>query len=262
MFGVMMAALVYFESTSSSTSFEPVLIQEQPRALPPTTDFDKEYQEFLKKGKKAVSQETLDSLSATENSVSELPKTDEPANQSAVTSSLPSQNERKQSTPEVQPSTRPQANSSTSSSGTATDSDRVPENVENSLQTVEVIPPPVNESNEQAIGVLEEVSPEDYNRALNQNRSRTEEPDGAITEEFYVEETISGRISALSDGTPIAGAKISIIGTDITAVSDSNGRYSITVPGNPEHRTIRYSYQGSNTERDVDPGTSVLNIRF
>ena len=253
MFGIMMAALLYFESTSSRTSYEPVLVQEQRNAEAPITDFEKEYQEFLKRGTKIVSQETLDSLNALENTDTDQTPVEQPANP-----------EVEELIPPVQAKSRPVPKQSptTSQPKVSSKSDQVPENIENKLQTVEDISTPKSEKKEDLIGVLEEVSPEEYSAILNNSRTKKEEQAKVITEEFYVEETISGRIYALSDGSPLAGVRIIVKGTDVSTVSDSGGRYTITVPGDPEHRTIRYSYQDSFTERDVDPGTSVLNIRF
>jgi hypothetical protein len=253
MFGIMMAALIYFESTSSRTSYEPVLVQEQRNAETPITDFEKEYQEFLKRGTKIVSQEALDSLNAIES-------TD--ADQAQVEQSPSTRVE--ELTPPVQAKNRttPRQSPPASKSPVDSQSDQVPENIENKLQTVEDISTPKSEKKEDLIGVLEEVSPEEYNAILNKSRIQKEEQGKAIIEEFYVEETINGRIYAISDGSPMAGVSITVKGTNVSTVSDSSGRYTITVPGDPEHRTIRYSYQDSFTERDVDPGTSVLNIRF
>ena len=66
-FGLMMVALVYFESTSNRNIYnEPVEIKQQPAPLAATSDFDKEYQEFISQGEKIVPQELLDSLKAIE----------------------------------------------------------------------------------------------------------------------------------------------------------------------------------------------------
>ncbi len=262
MFGVMMAALLYFESTSTRSTYEPVLVQEQRRAEPSITDFEKEYEEFLKKGTKIVSQETLDSLNAIENNSRSQTSVEPPSRSNTENSITPVATEKSTTRPQNRSENRSQASNAKGASNTAVDPEPLSENVENHLQTVEEIPTPKNHKKEDLIGVLEEVSPEDYNAIVNKSRSKERKSAQVITEEFFVEETISGRIYALSDGTPLAGVSVSVQGTDISTSSDSGGRYTITVPGDPEHRTIRYSYQGNSTERDVDPGTSVLNIRF
>ena len=135
--------------------------------------------------------------------------------------------------------------------------------VENNLGTIELNPPPTkkppqDKTSSLGLGTLEETNPpDDTNKP-----DRSESIDKSITEEFYTEEVITGRTMAASDGTPIEGVLIKVKGTERSGVSDANGQYSITVPGDPAHRTIQYSFQGNVTEREVVPGTDVVNIRF
>ncbi|GJM29370.1 MAG: hypothetical protein DHS20C17_20050 [Cyclobacteriaceae bacterium] len=244
LFGLVMVALVYFESTSNRNAYsEVVQIEEKPMPLAASSDFDKEYREFISSGQKIVTQATLDSINAVElnnlNPADELvldvPKTPAPS------------------------SRKEQTNSSVETSSTESSAARP----NPKLDVVDLSPSPnitSSKGNSPVPGKLEEAEP-----IANSNQGRTfSQPDNdkVIVEEFYTEETITGTVSALADGTLLKGVKITVSGTDKTATTDSNGRYSITVPGDPQHRTISYSYLGNTTERDVAPGSSVVNVRF
>ena len=245
MFGVMMVALVYFETSSGKTHPDIVPNQAEPSTVSTSNDFDKEYQEFLRKGRKVVSQETLDSLNALQ-SASLIPPEDN-------LSDLPNAPENTQT--------------EKTEDNPVNDNDspkKIPDNLENKLK-VDLIPPANTESpkNRDIIGTLEEANPNEFQEPVfNIDLTRNTQSDQSITEEFYTEETISGKVASLSNGAPIEGVKVSVKGTNNSAVSDKNGQYSITVPGDPSQRTIQYSYQGRSTERDVAPGNKVMNILF
>jgi hypothetical protein len=245
MFGVMIMALVYFESSSSKSTFQTVPKKNMPNPVSASTDFDREYQKFLANGRKVVAQETLDSLSAIQN-------IDSP--QAVEFSDLPKEAKSENSKQNVPGST---VNENPAPK-------KIPGNVENKIK-VGLIPPAntKNRDEQEITGILQEANPNEYQPAgLDLNISRNSEPDQAITEQFYTEDTISGRVAALANGAPLNGVKVSVKGTTNLAVSDENGRYAIKVPGDPSHRTILYSFQGRSTERDVEPGTNVMNIFF
>lgn len=257
-FGFMMIALVYFESTSSRSTYnEPVQIREQSAPLTASSNFEKEYREFLSKGQKIVPQETLDSLNAileqnntdVQDEILDVPKSEE--------SVIPTQNE------EVRPTINQSVSRPSSNNDVASKLSK--DKANNKLETVELIPSSSlstsTSNNTKTAGILEEAEILENTSEKNKNQSETSS-NKVIVEEFYTEETIRGTILALADGTPLQGVKIAVNGTDKKATTDSAGRYSITVPGDPQHRTIRYSYLGNTTERDVAPGTSVVNIRF
>ena len=245
MFGVMMVALAYFESVSSKAPLKTVPKQDEPSSISAPNNFDKEYQEFLKKGRKAVPQETLDSLNEIHKATSPQAAEEEP--------SLPDEpenasTEEKNSKSPINDSSSPR---------------EIPANLENKL-SVGLIPPANTESPDQEIiGTLEEANPNEFQQPeFIRDITRNTQPDQTITEEFYTEEAITGKVAALSNGAPIQGVKVSVKGTDHRALTDENGRYSITVPGDPSHRTIQYSYQDRSTERDMAPGSKVMNILF
>lgn len=252
MFGFMMMAIIYFESNSSRSSFEtPASVIDEPSFYAETTDFDKEYQEFLKQGKKIVTEETIDSLKQLQSSTQAVL----PVSKAPPLNTRPSNN---QSTP------------TTKSKAPVQVPTRKPDIVvENRLEQVELRPPannsaPPSSLNKITLGTLEEVSPTntDFNFS-SQLEVESEVPeDKTITEEFYIQETITGTIAAASDGSAIQGVTVTVKDTKRSSVSDSNGQYSIIVPGDPQHRTLQYSYDGNITERDVSPGANVINIRF
>jgi len=247
MFGFMMVAIIYFESNSSRSSFEtPASVIDEPSFSAETPDFDKEYQEFLKRGKKIVTEETIDSLNQLQSSA-----------QTVSASKAPTLNTR--------PSNN-QSTSTTKSTAPVQAPARTPEIV---VEQVELRPPVNNSSppsslNKITLGTLEEVSPTntDFNFSTKSEVESEVLEDKTITEEFYIEETITGTIAAASDGSAIQGVTVTVKDTNRSAVSDSNGQYSIVVPGDPQHRTLQYSYDGNITERDVSPGANVINIRF
>lgn len=70
--------------------------------------------------------------------------------------------------------------------------------------------------------------------------------------------TVSGKITDASDGTPIIGASVAVKGTHLGTVSDIDGNYSITLPQGSRQLTFAYVGYVSQT-RTVSPG-STLNI--
>ena len=258
-----MAALVYFESTSNKNIYsEPTPIENNDAGqILSNNDFDKQYQEFLSKGEKIVSQETLDSIEQAESNVS----LDEPVtnadrtvlNQAQTTNNTSIEPETKRPAP-----TRSNKSPVTSTPRT-TKNDNIGDKPETiTLKTPSNSPSVSNSNNKQVLGTLEEATPTDNSSTLNLSSSTGVNADNTITEEFYTEDTITGTISARSDGTSLSGVVVKVKGTDQSTVSDSNGRYSIVVPGDPQYRTISYSYQGNSTQRDVSPGRNVVNVRF
>lgn len=251
-FGLMMVALVYFESTSNRNIYnEPVEIKQQPTPLAATSDFDKEYQEFISQGKKIVPQEMLDSLKAIESQFEPNTSSSEPATSNATqpSSDIPKA-QIETPVPQVkQPVVTPTERSE------STESSRNQQKTTNLPSSSNAVRGPT-----QITGELEEAEVETpASRSLDKNI----DADGnVIVEEFYTEETITGTISSMSDGTPLKGVAVSVNGTSNKVISDSQGKYSITVPGDPQFRTIRYTYMGNVTERDAAPGSKMLNVRF
>ena len=256
-FGVVMATLIYIETSSIGTiSQDNTQYYEEDNSFEgnfqsaPTTNFEQEYQEFLKKGKKIVPQEVIDSIvQQQENTRTPVTRVETPKQQPVATRNQ-SKVERS-NVAERQPRNTSSQNNTNASKSTQS-------GVESNLNPVPLTSLN-NRQNSQSIGQLEEIDPNDQtNQTPNQNTT-TEK---VIVEEFYTEDTISGTIAALSDRTPLGGVTVTVKGTDIETVTDANGRYTITIPGDPLYRTVHYSYRGNSTERDVAPGTEILNVRF
>ena len=253
-FGIMTTALFYVESTSDQSTYSssPVATVEPEKQVTQVSSFDKEYQDFLKQGKKIVSQQTLDSLEQAE-----------PA--AAPPASAPSTNR-----PVEQPRNKPVVETSKNSVKTKSpNSDNLAQRretqVENNLQPVQLTPSSGSQSTPPGnlLGSLEELDPEEVNNITNARETAdVSNEEVVITEEFYTEEIITGTISAVSNRAPLQGVEITVKGAGIKAISDAKGNYSIKVPGDPLYRTVRYTYQGNATEREVAPGTEILNIRF
>jgi hypothetical protein len=270
MFALMMGTIIYFESNSNKSTFEAsTQVIDEPSFSLESTDFDKEYQNFLKRGKKIVTEETLDSLrqiqSSTQAESSSSRATESPTTAAETsTNNTPSRNNRtenNQSTPQTK-SPAPINNSrKTQDRGVNLKS------IERTQPATNRNPPPSNLGRSN-LGSLEEITPPDEIISVDNSANKSGAVDSGvienndITEEFYIEETITGRILAVSDGAAIQGVIITVKGTSRKAVSDSNGRYSITVPGDPQQRTLQYTFRGNITERDVSPGSEVINVRF
>lgn len=67
--------------------------------------------------------------------------------------------------------------------------------------------------------------------------------------------TISGTVTSADNNTPVAGATVTVKGTNIATQTDPNGRFSITVPANRNALTV--SYVGYGTQ-DLPLGNSNL----
>ncbi|MBO9573875.1 MAG: TonB-dependent receptor plug domain-containing protein, partial [Chitinophagaceae bacterium] len=55
---------------------------------------------------------------------------------------------------------------------------------------------------------------------------------------FAQDRVITGKITNTADGTPVAGASVSVKGTDRAVSADNNGNFSISVPSNATTLTI------------------------
>ncbi|MDD2798073.1 MAG: carboxypeptidase-like regulatory domain-containing protein [Bacteroidales bacterium] len=69
--------------------------------------------------------------------------------------------------------------------------------------------------------------------------------------------TVSGIVMD-NEKEPIIGATIAVNGTKVGAVTDINGKYTITVPSG--YRTLTYSYIGCNTQTFIQQNTGILNV--
>ena len=72
--------------------------------------------------------------------------------------------------------------------------------------------------------------------------------------------TITGRVTAADDGSPIPGATVVLKYSAIGVVTQADGKYSITVP--PKGGTLVFSYIGFSTKEVAIGGKSVMDVRM
>lgn len=77
---------------------------------------------------------------------------------------------------------------------------------------------------------------------------------------FAQSRQVSGRVTSASDGAPLAGVSVAVVGTSSATQTDGSGNYSIQVPGNDA--ALAFSYIGFDSQR-VNVGTrSVVNVQL
>jgi TonB-dependent starch-binding outer membrane protein SusC len=74
---------------------------------------------------------------------------------------------------------------------------------------------------------------------------------------FAQDVTVSGRVTDTADNTPLPGVNVTVKGTTNGTVTDPNGSYSISVPGNS---TIVFSYIGYTTQEIPVNNRSTINV--
>lgn len=75
---------------------------------------------------------------------------------------------------------------------------------------------------------------------------------------FAVAQTISGRVSTSSDGTALPGVSVLVKGTTTGLTTDTDGRYSITVPD--ESSVLVFSFIGFMTQEIVVGTRTAINV--
>ncbi len=192
--------------------------------------FEEQYQEYLKRGRKVIDQNILDSIANLQNQESADPPSDTPPAPDRSTSS----------------------NSSGQTQSTVNRDN--PANSSNSTTQFRL-------SDE---GEIVEGAPdrESTTTATTEAPTVEQSENDAIEEAFYTAVTVTGTITSSSDGTALSGVNVMVKGTGLSTVTDFNGNYSIRVPGNPDQRTLQFSYRGNSSERIVRPETKTINIRF
>ena len=56
---------------------------------------------------------------------------------------------------------------------------------------------------------------------------------------------VSGTVTSQDDGQPVIGASVLVVGTQVGTVTDSDGRFSLTVPQGKSQ--LRFTYVGMET---------------
>ena len=77
---------------------------------------------------------------------------------------------------------------------------------------------------------------------------------------FAQSRQVSGRVTSTSDGNPLAGVSVAIVGTSTAAQTDGSGNYSIQVSG--DNATLAFSYLGYANQRIEVGARSVVNVQL
>src|SRR5690606_21713294 len=77
---------------------------------------------------------------------------------------------------------------------------------------------------------------------------------------FAQNRQVSGRVTSASDGSPIAGVSVAVVGTSNATQTDGSGSYSISVNGNDA--SLVFSYVGYNSQRIAVGSRSVVNVQL
>src|SRR6056297_1570321 len=71
---------------------------------------------------------------------------------------------------------------------------------------------------------------------------------------------ISGKVTNSTDGSPIAGAKISLKGTSKAVYSGPNGNYALDI--DTGHRTLVFSFTGFQSKEVKVAGRRIVNVQL
>ena len=78
-----------------------------------------------------------------------------------------------------------------------------------------------------------------------------------VSQLAFAQTTVKGVVKDASDGSPVPGASVLVLGTTIGAVSDIDGNYSISVP---ENGVLAFSSIGYKTLKKSPAGAAILNV--
>lgn len=74
---------------------------------------------------------------------------------------------------------------------------------------------------------------------------------------FAQNRQVSGKVTSSTDGTPISGVSISVVGGSAATQTDGSGNYSLSVP---QGSTLNYSYIGYTSQRVSVGNQSTINV--
>ncbi|MFD1769533.1 SusC/RagA family TonB-linked outer membrane protein [Sphingobacterium suaedae] len=80
-----------------------------------------------------------------------------------------------------------------------------------------------------------------------------------IGQSFAQNRQVSGKVTSTTDGSPISGVSVSVVGTSTGTQTDNQGNYSIDVPTSA---TLSFSYIGFVSQRVAVGNQSVINIQL
>lgn len=76
---------------------------------------------------------------------------------------------------------------------------------------------------------------------------------------FAQNRQVSGQVTSASDGTPIGGVSVAVVGGTSASQTDASGRYNLSVP---ENATLNFSYIGFLAQRIVVGQQSIVNVKL
>ena len=77
---------------------------------------------------------------------------------------------------------------------------------------------------------------------------------------FAQDRQVSGKVTSATDGAPLSGVSVALVGTGVAAQSDANGDYTITVEGS--NAVLNFSFVGFTSTR-VQVGTQTsINVQL
>ena len=75
------------------------------------------------------------------------------------------------------------------------------------------------------------------------------------------ERTVSGRVTSVEDGTPLPGVNVVLKGTQVGTVTDADGNYRLTVPGE-EGETLVFTFIGLRSEEVPVENRTLVDIQM
>lgn len=81
-----------------------------------------------------------------------------------------------------------------------------------------------------------------------------------VGQSFAQSRQVSGRVTSASDGAPISGVSVAVVGTSNATQTDGSGNYSIQVTGSDA--SLVFSYVGYNNQRIAVGSRSVVNVQL
>lgn len=76
---------------------------------------------------------------------------------------------------------------------------------------------------------------------------------------FAQNRQVSGKVTSATDGSPVTGVSVAVVGTSTATQTDGSGNYSLSVPANS---TLLFSYIGYTSQRVPVGNQSVLNVQL
>ena len=77
---------------------------------------------------------------------------------------------------------------------------------------------------------------------------------------FAQNRQVSGKVTSASDGSPLSGVSVAVVGTSNATQTDGSGNYSISVDGNDA--ALSFSYIGYNSQRVNVGSRTVVNVQL